>query len=185
MNFGNTNKIALAPYGINTDTWIISDTHFFHQNIGTYCNRPENWQEMIIQNWNNCVSSGEIVLHLGDFAFGKKHHFVEMVDKLNGKLLLIQGNHDRFSQAFCQSNGVTLINHSIQFIFDFRTNILFSHYPIVPLEDGWINIHGHIHNTPPPSEGSNLGSNHINMSVEVRGYHPWKLRDILGKELKI
>jgi len=46
--------------------------------------------------------------------------------------------------------------------------LLFSHRPILPLEDGWINLHGHIHNVPPPPEGSNLGPNHINMSIEVR-----------------
>jgi len=30
---------------------------------------------------------------------------------------------------------------------------------------GWINFHGHIHNVPPPPEGSNFGPSHINMSV--------------------
>ena len=61
----------------------------FHQNIGLYCNRPENWQELIIRNWNELVAPHETVLHLGDFAL-----------------------------------------------------LVFSHRPIVPLEDGWINLHG-------------------------------------------
>jgi len=56
--------------------------------------------------------------------------------------------------------------------------LIFSHHPIVPLEDSWINLHSHIHNVPPPAEGSNLGPNHINMSVEVREYRPWRLGDI-------
>jgi len=49
-------------------------------------------------------------------------------------------------------------------------------FPIVRsflLEDGWINLHGHIHNVPPPSEGSIFGPNHINISVEVMEYRPW------------
>ena len=58
--------------------------------------------------------------------------------------------------------------------------LIFSHRPIVPLEDGWINLHGHIHNGPPPPEGSTLGPNHINMSVEVREYRPWRLGEIIN-----
>ena len=61
------NQIVITP-----DTWIISDTHFFHENIGRYCNRPENWQELIFKNWNELISPNETVLHLGDFALGKK-----------------------------------------------------------------------------------------------------------------
>ena len=57
--------------------------------------------------------------------------------------------------------------------------LLFSHRPIVPLEDGWINLHGHIHNVLPPPEGSKIGASHINMCVEVRDYRPWWLYDIL------
>ncbi len=57
--------------------------------------------------------------------------------------------------------------------------LVFSHCPIVPLEDGWINLHGQIHNVPPPPEGSNFVPNHINMSVEVRVYRPWRLGELL------
>jgi calcineurin-like phosphoesterase family protein len=167
------------PYGITPDTWIISDTHFFHENIGKYCNRPENWQELIIKNWNDRVAPGDVILHLGDFALGKKAHFELLAGILNGKLLLLQGNHDRMSKAFCETNGVTLIKNSIQVIVEQQINVVFSHRPIIPLEDGWINLHGHIHNVPPPIEGSNLGPCHVNMSVEVREYRPYRLREII------
>ena len=168
------------PYGITPDTWIISDTHFFHENIGKYCNRPENWQDLIIKNWNDRVAPGDVVLHLGDFALGKKAHFELLVGILNGQLLLLQGNHDRISKAFCETNGVALIKNSIQVIVEQQINVFFSHRPIIPLEDGWINLHGHIHNGLPPIDGSNLGPSHINMSVEVREYRPYRLREIIN-----
>jgi calcineurin-like phosphoesterase family protein len=57
------------------DTWIISDTHFLHENIGRYCSRPDNWQELITKNWNDLVSPDETILHLGDFALGNKNQF--------------------------------------------------------------------------------------------------------------
>jgi calcineurin-like phosphoesterase family protein len=74
---------------------------------------------------------------------------------------------------------VSLIKESLLIENEDQIMLIFSHRPIVPLEDGWINLHGHIHNVPPPPEGSNLGPNHINMSVEVREYRPWRLGDIL------
>ena len=165
----------MAPDNILTitlNTWIISDTHFFHENIGRYCNRPENWQELIIKNWNDLISLDESVLHLGDFALGKKSNFELLTGSLNGRLFLIQGNHDRLSQSFCEAHGVTLIKNSFMVELENQMKLIFSHRPIVPLEDGWVNLHGHIHNDPQPPEGSNLGPDHINMSVEVREYRP-------------
>lgn len=129
------------------------------------------------------ISPDEIVLHLGDFALGKKSDFELTTGILNGKLFLIQGNHDHPSQTYCETHGVTLIKDSLK--MEDREKLIFSHHPIVPLENGWINLHGHIHNVPPPSEGSNLELNHINMSVEVREYRPWRLDDILRKWKKI
>ncbi len=169
------NQIVITP-----DTWIISDTHFFHENIGRYCNCPENWQELIFKNWNELISPNETVLHLGDFALGKKNNFDLLISMLNGRLFLIQGNHDRLSQTYCETHGVTLIKDSIQIELEDRLKLIFSHRPIVPLEEGWINLHGHIHNVPPPPEGSNLGPYHINMSVEVKEYRPWRLKDIIS-----
>ncbi|MDX9865883.1 MAG: hypothetical protein RBT34_13860 [Anaerolineaceae bacterium] len=173
--------IADNLFVITPDTWIISDTHFFHENIGRYCNRPENWQELIIKNWNDRVTPDETVPHLGDFALGKKINFELLAGSLNGRLFLIQGNHDRLSQTYCEAHGVTLLKDSLLVEMEDRVKLIFSHRPIVPLKDGWINLHGHIHNVPPPPEGSALGPNHINMSVEVRGYRPWKLREIIGQ----
>jgi calcineurin-like phosphoesterase family protein len=53
--------------------------------------------------------------------------------------------------------------------------LIFSHRPIGQLEPGEFNLHGHIHNNPSPA----VGPRHINLSVEVREYHPWRLGDVL------
>jgi len=110
---------------------------------------------------------------------GKKSNFELLTGTLNGRLFLIQGNHDHLSLTYCETHGVTLIKDSLQIEMGDRVKLIFSHRPIVPLERGWINLHGHIHNIPPPPEGSNLGPHHINMSVEVKEYRPWRLREII------
>ncbi len=131
-----------TPLIITPNTWIISDTHFFHEKIGRYCNRPDKWQELIIRNWNDLIAPHETVLHLGDFALGKKSNFTLLTGILNGRLFLIQGNHDRLSQSFCETHGVTLIKEPIRIELDEQQKLIYSHRPVVPLEDGWTNLHG-------------------------------------------
>lgn len=76
-----------------------SDTHWRHDNIIKYCDRPfVNVQEMdhaLIQNWNKVVSEDDIVFHLGDFAFADKSKWRQIANALKGRKYLIQGNHDR------------------------------------------------------------------------------------------
>ncbi len=129
------------------------------------------------------VSPDETILHLGDIALGKKSNFDLLSGILKGRLFLIQGNHDRISNSYCETRGVTLIKNSLNVEISDQMKLIFSQRPIVPLEDGWINLHGHIHNVPPLAENCNLGPNHINMSVEVRKYRPWQLGNTL-KTLK-
>lgn len=53
--------------------WFTSDTHFGHNNIMKFCQRPwktvEEMDNALIQNWNSVVGENDIVFHLGDFAF--------------------------------------------------------------------------------------------------------------------
>lgn len=169
-----------STFVIDPDTWIISDTHFFHVNVGRYCNRPDNWQELIIKNWNDRISPQDTVLHLGDFSFGRRSNFDGLTEMLPGKMILLRGNHDRLSRTRYESRGVSICNSPIRVEFNNHIKVIFSHRPIVPLDEGWINLHGHVHNCPPPPGGSPLGSNHINMSIEVRDYRPWRLGEIIN-----
>lgn len=73
--------------------YIISDTHFGHENIKTYEPvRKDYDDERLIQLWNETITSEDEVLHLGDFAF--KSNGWEMAKRLNGNITLLKGNHD-------------------------------------------------------------------------------------------
>ena len=78
--------------------FIISDTHFNHANIIKYCNRPfkdtKEMYEAMIKNWNETASNNDIVIHLGDFGLGNKEYIASIIKRLNGKKILIMGNHD-------------------------------------------------------------------------------------------
>lgn len=162
-------------YPFDDSTWIIADTHFFHANIGQYCDRPDGWQNFILENWNRFIQPGDIVFHLGDLALGKKEDAESLIPLLNGKLYLMRGNHDRRGKAFYDKLGITLAPDPFQMIYSKKLRLVFSHRPIVPLDPGILNLHGHIHNNPAPE----LGLRYINMSIEVREYRPWRLSEIL------
>lgn len=75
-----------------------SDTHFYHTNIIDFCRRPfmniEAMNETLIANWNKVVGTNDIVFHLGDFCLGDSAKWNGILDRLNGKIYLILGNHD-------------------------------------------------------------------------------------------
>ena len=81
--------------------YFISDTHFNHENIIKYCNRPfKNIKEMnqaIIENWNEVIKEDDVVYHLGDLALGRKEDIYEITSKLKGVKYIIRGNHDKWS----------------------------------------------------------------------------------------
>jgi len=162
-------------FPFDDQTWIISDTYFFHMNIGRYCDRPDGWQETIIKNWNHLIQPDEVVFHVGDLALGKRENIEGLAPLLNGWLYLMRGNHDRRSNAFYQQLGITLVPDPYRMNHPSGLQLVFSHRPIVPLEPGLLNLHGHIHNSP----ASELGVQHVNLCVEVRGYRPWRLGEIL------
>jgi calcineurin-like phosphoesterase family protein len=76
-----------------------SDTHFGHQNIIKYCNRPfdsvDHMNEMLIHNWNSVVHEEDLVFHLGDVALGPWEAWNSILTRLNGTKILVVGNHDR------------------------------------------------------------------------------------------
>lgn len=81
-------------------TYFTADTHFGHARILEYqaktrpCNDLNHMHEMLIHNWNCVVKPADTVYHLGDFGFGPAVRLARK--RLNGKIRLILGNHDKF-----------------------------------------------------------------------------------------
>jgi len=131
--------------------FVITDTHFYHENIKKYEGRPENFNELLITAWNKIVKWDDIVIHLGDIIFGLNKHekLLPLMQSLNGKKILTIGNHDYKTWDFYLQNG-------FDFACDYFVyrNVAFSHAPITPLPPQSqtnhstpvdFNVHGHFH----------------------------------------
>lgn len=83
--------------------YVTADHHFGHAPIIRYCARPfESVEEMdteMARRWNAVVSPCDTVVHLGDFALASRERIAELVSALNGKKILVLGNHDRSRTA--------------------------------------------------------------------------------------
>ena len=118
----------------------------------------------IIQQWNSIIKEDDLVFHLGDFAlYANKEMVKESISKLNGNIILIEGNHDKRSKGWWRDTGI-IETYKQYKIGDY----ILSHKPIEDLGYGLINIHGHLH-------GKDIGLNkerYIDVSCEKLNYTP-------------
>ena len=84
---------------VDMTTWFTADLHFGHANIIDYCGRPfadsTAMNEALIQRWNAHIQPDDTVWVLGDVALGRIDESLRLVGRLNGRKLLLAGNHDR------------------------------------------------------------------------------------------
>ncbi|MBV9100110.1 MAG: metallophosphoesterase [Candidatus Dormibacteraeota bacterium] len=160
--------------------FILSDTHWWHDNIVEYHHRPVDHTQLMIQRWWERVGKHDVVLHLGDVVHGipTADLWASFPDRLPGRIYLVPGNHDRTARVeVFMAAGWQLLD---PFSFVYRdTLVCFTHEPMPPEEvvDGVINVHGHIHSNPSPN------ARYLNVCVEMLDYAPTPLRALLDAKL--
>lgn len=94
--------------------WFIADSHFSHKNVIDYCNRPfcsvEEMNGALIHNWNKIVKNNDRVFMLGDFALCGKDKIIEIGQQLNGRKILIMGNHEGASLSTYYNAGFEMVS---------------------------------------------------------------------------
>lgn len=161
------------------DIWIVSDTHFYHQNIIKYCNRPfddaAQMNDYMVTMWNETVKDGDKVYHLGDVYMGNNEGNAErLLSSLKGQKRLILGNHDNGKDQILQRVFKKI---DVWRMFP-EFGLLLTHVPVheSSLDRGMgvemINVHGHIHDKQSPTV------NHCNVSVEMIGYKPINIEEL-------
>lgn len=152
----------------------ISDTHFNHENIIKYCNRPfksvEEMNEYIIEQWNRVVGVNDVVYHHGDFALGiSTHDCIDILKRLNGQKVLICGNLDVRSDTWYKNCGFNRVVRKQETIKD---KYLLTHVPrdIGNIPRGVINIHGHVQDRS--VDKFNKPDYYLNVACDVLDYTP-------------
>lgn len=178
-------------------TWLISDTHFGHKNIIGFCNRPENFDQVIMEHWASMVGDTDTLIHLGDLSYKGNASFKNLIAPhlTGGRKLLIKGNHDKQPYGFYKRCGFKLAR-PFEIIWG-KTRVSFSHYPWnakgdehfgIPAEgdqpSNSLRLHGHIHNNGYTRAGYvPFLAQHINLSVEQTHYMPVNLALLLAGAL--
>ena len=134
--------------------FVVSDHHFGHTNswakfkLDDGCTplRPfesdDEMNEAMIERHNAKVKQHDTVYFLGDVVINRKH--LHLVKQLNGRKILIRGNHDIFRDEDYREVGFEQI-HGVRVFVD---KFVMSHIPLHPdCVSGRfrVNVHGHLH----------------------------------------
>ena len=141
-----------------------SDLHFGHENVIRFDNRPfntvEEMDEEMIKRWNAKVGKGDIVYVLGDFIWkAATNEAVSIIRRLNGQIILIKGNHDRFLHNAAAKKALAGIKDYDDICVTLEDGTtrrcILSHY-FIPFYNGHryqaIHLHGHSHFTEESAE---------------------------------
>lgn len=136
--------------------FFISDLHFGHYGVIEYSNRPyKHWfryipflkksqylysqykkksvqkmEDDLIKKWNRVVKPEQRILICGDFAFMPLKKMESILKKLNGKKVLVKGNHDDKSNQSYINIGFEAVFDELNLELD-DIKIKFLHYPFV------------------------------------------------------
>ena len=123
----------------------------------------------LIKNWNEMVSNKDLVIHLGDVALCGKERFRQIMSQLNGRKMLIRGNHDNWTDEFYREAGFEYVS---RYPIVWNEFYILSHAPLQVFQNvPYKNIFGHVHNDPLYQDTDNRQC----VCVERTNYYPMLL----------
>ena len=165
--------------------YYISDPHFGHKNILRYCHRPfstvSEMNETIIRRWNEALKEDPdpIVYILGDLMLNSNKRPEQYLSRLNGRLILIRGNHDEtWEHKTDLSLWFEQVADRLELVEDGGERLTLCHGPWLDpqytQDENQYMIHGHIHNNTHMEEWPEIRNNPrlLNASVEITDYRP-------------
>jgi len=170
--------------------WITSDLHLGHSNIIKYCPKTrgqyrdgQHMNESMIAEWNSHVDENDTVYILGDVGFMTTEKLIETVNRLQGKKILIEGNHDRKALKNEAYRACFAEIHQYLTIGFEGTKVVMFHYPILDHEEcarGSVHFHGHRH-----GDSSGLEKYRVrDVGVDATGKVVTLMRDMIVDAMK-
>ena len=168
--------------------------HLGHKAIAAHrgWNDVEEHDAHLIQEWNKVVDKRDTTYIVGDVTMEKSLHYSKL-DQLNGRKIVVLGNHDRHQdvkQLLMHVDGVAGA-------VDYKGYII-THVPIHPNEVQFYrgNIHAHIHhvnrleevvvNSSYLDEGSKPEPTlhkYFNVDAHLINYRPLELAELQGGKI--
>jgi len=176
--------------------WFSADYHWDHKNILQLATRPfstilQNDEEIIERN-NSLVKNNDKLFILGDLSYKTtKEYTVSCLKRLNGKKIVIWGNHDKALRAALQCGLLTemlnsgeleligpsdhRLSTSMEMIIHKQLLVL-SHYAYRTWHHAFrnaVHLYGHSHGKLPPLFRS------IDVGVDNNNYYPFSFEEIM------
>lgn len=171
------------------NTWITSDLHLSHTNILKYNPKYRQYgdvdemNEAIVAGWNAQVQPDDLTYILGDVAFCNPKKATEFMKRMNGRKILIEGNHDRKlvkDAAFRACFEEIHVYHEVSFD---SVKICMFHYPIFDHNGsahGSLMLHGHRHGNP-----TNIPGRIMDVGFDATGFVVSNLSEVVRTLTKI
>ena len=172
-------------------TYVTSDLHFGHSNIKKFCpitrsrfsDNTDEMNEQMVKEWNEIVTPKDTVYILGDVAFMPAMKAALLVKRLNGRKILIEGNHDQkalkdlnFQKCFAEIHKYLEVKYN-------GHKICMFHYPIAEwnqMHRGALQFHGHLHGNVSGLEGSRA----IDVGMDATGWIVLEMEDAIDRAMK-
>ena len=127
------------------NTFVTSDHHFRYWTypFKLHCESTEEEEREHIALWNGIVGKDDLVFYIGDFCDGTDLDLQEIRRQLNGRMILIKGNHDKNSdEAYHQAFEDVLEEKRID---ELNLRLIHVKEQAEDLRPGELVIYGHQH----------------------------------------
>jgi calcineurin-like phosphoesterase family protein len=192
-------NVDLTQPNDKKNVFFTSDFHLFHNNVLKFDNRPftdVNEMHVVLEGgWNEVVKPNDIVIYLGDLSFARredKPSVEAMLNRLNGTIHFVMGNHDKFEDIKKMTRFQSVQDYlevRVKHVLDYNeveTLFCCMHYPIYSWNKshhGSYHVHGHCHGNLHHGEDANYYWNRraIDAGCMLHDYKPISHTQVIEK----
>lgn len=201
----------MTKVGVRRGIFFTSDLHIGHANIIRFSNRPfrdvDHMHEVLVNNYNSVVGVDSTCYFLGDVGITNTPTFSEVISKMNGRKVLILGNHDGGVNKMYDA-GFDVVLHGATLLIAGQV-VTLTHCPLlgIPRENldgiphvagenwhgesrekmrkfsthyrGQFHLHGHIH-SPNGGRSQPVLGRQMDVGVDANNYRPVSLSQVEG-----